>query len=88
MSDSKIDDGGPAFPCLGDLEGYGKKTPVMFSNGSHGWQEVHQGLSLRDWFAGQALAAIMATGVNASANGDAADAYMYADAMLKARNAQ
>lgn len=47
MSDSKsIDDGGQAFPGLGPLDGYGNRTPVMFSNGSHGWQEVNQGMTL------------------------------------------
>ena len=71
MSDSKIDDGGPAFPVPNSVNA-----------------NIVRGMTLRDWFAGQALAAIIANEVNASANGDAADAYMYADAMLKARNAQ
>ena len=43
------------------------------------------GMTLRDWFAGQALAALIASEVNETWNGDSADAYMYADAMLAAR---
>ena len=43
------------------------------------------GMSLLDWFAGQALAAIIQSGANESANGDSADAYMYAIAMLNER---
>jgi hypothetical protein len=43
------------------------------------------GMTLRDWFAGQALAALIASEVNESAHGDSEDAYMYADAMLLAR---
>ena len=48
----------------------------------------NSGMSLRDWFAGQALAGIMS---QAGASGDwtpaevAADAYAYASAMLAAR---
>jgi len=38
----KINDGGPAFPCV-DARGF-----------------VSTGMTLRDWFAGQALAGIMA----------------------------
>lgn len=36
----------PAFPGLGQIYGYGNQTPVMFSNGSTGWQEVNQGMSV------------------------------------------
>ncbi|MFG1401989.1 hypothetical protein [Xanthobacter sediminis] len=51
------------------------------------------GMSLRDWFAGQALAGILAGGFadtiphdDANGGGDAAFfAYQYADAMLKTR---
>ena len=75
MSDeNKIDDGGPAFP-VADLV-----HPHM------GVQAGTFGMSLRDWFAGMVLAKIVHSGVNKTANGDAVDAYMYADAMLKARS--
>lgn len=54
---------------------------------------IHPGMSLRDWFAGQALAGILAGGFadtiphdDVNGGGDAAFfAYQYADAMLAAR---
>ena len=48
----------------------------------------HQdGMSLRDWFAGQALIAIphMGNGMDLDANDVARACYQYADAMLAAR---
>lgn len=83
-------DGGPAFPHgpLGDS--------MHFEDG----RVTHQypaglGMSLRDWFAGQALPAIMADhetlmvvckSIECSSEDAAAHmAYMHADAMLKAR---
>ncbi len=44
-------------------------------------------MDLRDWFAGQALAALLSAGrdPNCSPKGYAADAYYFADAMLEAR---
>jgi hypothetical protein len=70
-----IDDGGQAFPSAdsqhpnGDVE-YGKP-----------------GMTLRDWFAGQALIAIPHIGCGSDLNAleIAKDAYVFADAMLKAR---
>lgn len=66
-------DGGPAHPC-----------PVVDVEGDV--SGVERGMSLRDWFAGQALA--MGKGVWA-AGGDAdniaANCYEIADAMLKER---
>jgi len=45
------------------------------------------GITLRDWFAGQALQGMMATASNPAvyASVTAANAYLYADAMLEAR---
>ena len=80
---STINDGGPAFPCgpLGDTftgeDGY---TRHQFPGCS--------GMSLRDWFAGQALAGILAADSSTQSIGfvEATDlALGYADAMLKAR---
>ena len=77
----QINDGGPAFPHgpLGDS--------ITFDDGrtSHQWPAC-AGMSLRDWFAGQALQGILA----GTLNGDkpenwAKAAYQVADAMLKAR---
>jgi hypothetical protein len=68
-----IEDGGPAFP-------------------TQDWQAVgntHPGMTLRDWFAGQALAHIPelldAHDANKSAEMIAHWSYQIADAMLKAR---
>jgi len=78
-------DGGPAFPVPGDAEAY---APNQF------------GMSLRDYFAGQALAGLMTTSVQrdkvekllAEFGGGvtlldiyASRSYQAADAMLKAR---
>lgn len=68
-----MNDGGPAFPFV---------KP-------ENWNEVGYGMSLRDYFAGQAIAGLMAAGeYNESREGysrNAKDAYEIADAMLKAR---
>ncbi len=79
------DDGGPAFPVVIDNTGRGLQTGIQ-----SGWAT---GLSLRDWFAGQAMAAIIAKvplgaappGVTDRNEMVAIGAYDYADAMLEAR---
>lgn len=65
-------DGGPAYPCL----------DVVYPNG-HAAQGK-PGMSLRDHFAAEALAGMLA---REYLNKDEAalDAYLYADAMLRAR---
>lgn len=72
------DGGGPAFP-QSDLSGYGM-GPCATQN---------QGMSLRDWFAGQALSGICAShgtyGLGNGVGDNAARAYEQADAMLAAR---
>lgn len=78
---SAIDDGGPAFPS----EGEGHGNPLYHS----------PGMTLRDWFAGQALTSIAdpamdsfcqdGRSVEDGAAGLAAIAYAIADAMLAAR---
>lgn len=75
------DDGGPAFPCeKKHSEITRQDVPVGFP-----------GMTLRDWFAGQALAGILAGRfwevVKISDNPEAA-AYRMADAMLAAREAR
>ena len=77
MSDEKhVDDGGPAFPPNG------------------GWRDDSsegRGMSLRDWFAGQALVGQLAAGPQppdepaCTCEEYAESAYAYADAMLRAR---
>lgn len=68
-------DGGPAFP----REDY--------QTDNAGGQS---GMSLRDWFAGQALAGrnLMASSTHSTPEDGARRAYEYADAMLAARGGQ
>jgi hypothetical protein len=69
---SKIEDGGTAFPRMEFRQlgagGAGHMVPV-------------NGMSLRDWFAGQALIGLVTLG----AGNSPANAYRVADAMLKIR---
>lgn len=69
-------DGGPAFPTDG------ASRASTYTTGHF------EGMSLRDWFAGQALAGICGDGIPGSHHHTGAtsrNAYDYADAMLKAR---
>lgn len=67
----KTNDGGPAFPRV--------QTGAVVATDT--------GMSLRDWFAGQALAAVIASDPDGQvpASKQAEAAYFYADAMLKDR---
>ena len=72
-------EGGQAFPT----------HPILYGSAD---QHLAQGMSLRDWFAGQALAGIAANCDASGINGwsgiysdAAATAYAFADAMLEAR---
>ncbi len=85
MSAASRSDGGPAFPQLevvaGERDGHGDAIEAYTVSSG--------GMSLRDWFAGQALAGEM-TGyqdVDATRYADAiaARCYAVADAMLAAR---
>jgi hypothetical protein len=71
-----INDGGPAFPCESYGHRNGKETTVPA-----------QGMTLRDYFAGQALAGMFADRERLSTNAQhfSHDAYLFADAMLAAR---
>jgi len=75
--ETKRNDGGPAFP-----------QPEINGDPINSWARGCGGLSVRDWFAGQALAGYC-TRYNQPNNGVpesvAEDAYTLADAMLKAR---
>jgi hypothetical protein len=75
---SSYSDGGPAFPCPDDYNQDG--TPI------YGPRNL-QGMTLRDWFAGQALAGLLGNSNYGPPNSkeDANMAYLIADAMLKAR---
>lgn len=92
---TKPEDGGPAFPSIRAME--------RARDGSMTITEKEPGMSLRDWFAGQALAGFLATMANPKAVDAvydeaaqmgrsfnqqlATDAYARADAMLAARKA-
>lgn len=69
-----IDWGGSAFPCEGGSDSNLYPDP---------------GMSMRDYFAGQALAGMLANpervGSEAKFSGWAAQAYFFADAMIAAR---
>jgi hypothetical protein len=69
--------GGPAFPA----------TRIISINGTIAGEAVLDGMTLRDWFAGQALAGMLA---NSSYDEETFEttaemSYMQADAMLAAR---
>jgi hypothetical protein len=66
-----INDGGSAFPSVARVI----------------WQPHHDGLSLRDYFAGQALAGLLSSGIKSQAWEEtiAFDSYKIADAMLVRR---
>jgi hypothetical protein len=49
------------------------------------WDRYELGMTLRDYFAGQALAGRLADGTDRLRQSVAEEAYAYADAMLKAR---
>lgn len=75
MRDHERDNGGPAFPVPND------DRPGAY--------EAHPGMSLRDWFAGQALEKLMDDtlhlGREEEARMIAANAYLFADAMVAER---
>lgn len=85
MSDT-VDNGGPAFPVPPDQ---------LFEIGDRSqWLSANPGMSLRDWFAGQALQGWLASypesGFHPVKSGNldevASEAYAMADAMLRARS--
>ena len=76
---TKVDDGGPAFP--------GEKETRF---GQH--NDCNEGMSLRDWFAGQALVGLIAEHAHPTAGGSwghlegiSGKAFEFADEMLRAR---
>ncbi|MDX0180881.1 hypothetical protein GOC16_08455 [Sinorhizobium meliloti] len=60
----------------------GPAFPVMWE-----FAENETGMSLRDWFAGQALAGLYASHDGSTRENMAAEAYDIADAMIEARKA-
>ncbi|WP_173931365.1 hypothetical protein [Chelativorans sp. Marseille-P2723] len=79
---TKINDGGPAFPALDFNRQPDPNASALFP-----------GMSLRDWFAGQALAGIICKSpfvrvesFHEAFQASAMGAYEYADAMLAERS--
>lgn len=77
---TQIDNGGPVMPVV--LEKAAQDGGYI--------RIPWPGMSLRDWFAGQALIGLVAGRVvgDLTIEGEAVDAYRYADAMLAARKEQ
>ena len=85
---SKINDGGLAFPGI-RIEQVGTVADFGFTDDeSPTYGEInHPGMTLRDWFAGQALSGLLG-GVpvsHLSFKNIGSEAYAYADAMIAAR---
>lgn len=73
------DDGGPAYP-----------SRLPKNRDQHLLDNINSGMTLRDWFAGQALSGMLAQPLDSdcafSTKLCAKSAFEYADAMLAARN--
>jgi hypothetical protein len=69
-------DGGPAFPI-----------PPIDNGPGNIKSQAKPGMSLRDWFAGMAMQGLLVHDDEGVISEAARDAYRYADAMLKAREA-
>ena len=62
---------------------------LTFEDGRTNWQYPGQpGMSLRDWFAGQAITGVIDTCRGESTKSWAKDCYRIADAMMEAREAK
>jgi hypothetical protein len=85
--------GGMAFPGFESAAGYGSSKPVTDVQGNVVFESYETGMTLRDWFAGQALVGEFASqsdNYNVYCQ-DVVDAvakkvYNMADAMLKERS--
>jgi hypothetical protein len=72
---TKTNTGGPAFPIQGQ----------PFTLGDTEYMPTDPGMTLRDWFAGQALAGLLSTTGDGPAERYAKASYEVADAMLAER---
>lgn len=73
---TKLDDGGPAFPI--PQQQFTDGVTIVSAQG-------HDGMSLRDWFAGQALTGLLTRGPGVEMSSRCQQAYNYADAMIDFR---
>jgi hypothetical protein len=87
---NQTNDGGPAFPQeICDWEYQSLKSPAFTDEQRQIVFDMKRGMSLRDWFAGQALAGMLANSTgNRKRNEEWWSLYAYkqADAMIAARN--
>lgn len=76
---STASDGGPAFP-----------SPAINNDSRIDWavEYGYGGMTLRDWFAGQALSGVLAQPEQTGNTATAKWCYTMADAMLEAREAK
>ena len=74
---SALENGGPAFPRTGDTD------PRMADYDQSDW---HSGMSLRDWFAGQAISPMLVQAYGTTPLILAQKAYEMADALLAERS--
>ena len=74
---SDINTGGPAFPVIPPFDTDGWAAP--------GYPHADPGMTLRDYFAAKAMQGMLAEGCT-DIELIARDAYVFADAMIKARN--
>ena len=70
---SNTNTGGPAFPGFDYIDQHGKKNP--------------EGMTLRDYFAAKAMQGFISCGGPCNIELDTKAAYIWADEMLKAREA-
>ena len=77
---NKINNGGPVFPC----------DRIISDEGAETMSVSHVGMTLRDYFAGRAMAAILQDlgAKDLSPEYVSEWAYRHADAMLRAREAE
>lgn len=85
-------DGGPAYPTKGSLMFYfPEELRGELENIERTIERSYSGMTLRDWFAGQAMSGFIYTGVTGEnrvvwCEEAATIAYMVADAMLAERS--
>ncbi len=82
MNNQTKDDGGPAFPVPPEAVVGNEGNLIVLNEYGLG---PTSGMSLRDWFAGQALTASEWPRREQTYDSDARQCYAMADAMLKAR---
>jgi len=63
-----------------------KAYPYMHKHPTSGQTTISEGMDLRDYFAGQALAGLLASDVEDKMDSFASISYMLADLMMKQRN--